>query len=220
MGLKMLPTMPNKIKKNPLAYFAFYNDVLSMYVQINTGGPVLVGGAFAPHKYTPAEMLMRFAGMALIKGLGKLGGALSKKALTGVNKVLKRAFGTYNPLSKKLCKWGLEPVNFVTGAMFFEWTDFELPGRAPLQWNNAWRSDKPYSGMLGNGVYNSYDLYIIPDAAAGIVGFNHPVENMVMPLPYIETGTGSAVRPQPEDRYGTARHPYLDPGARPGYLYL
>lgn len=190
MGLKMLPTMPNKIKKNPLAYFAFYNDVLSMYVQINTGGPVLVGGTFAPHKYTPAEMLMRFAGMALIKGLGKLGGALSKKALTGVNKVLKRAFGTHNPLSKKLCKFGFEPVNFVTGAMFFEWTDFELPGGTPLQWNNTWRSDKPHAGMLGNGVYNNYDLYILPDAQAGIAGFNHPNENMVMPLPYIEAGSG------------------------------
>ncbi|PSK89093.1 RHS repeat-associated protein [Taibaiella chishuiensis] len=190
MGLKMLPTMPNKIKKNPLAYFAFYNDVLSMYVQINTGGPVLVGGAFAPHNYTAAEMLMRFAGMALVKGLGKLGGALSKRALTGVNKVLKRAFGTYNPLSKKLCKFGFEPVNFVTGAMFFEWTDFELPGGATLQWNNAWRSDRPYCGMLGNGVYNSYDLYILPDEAAGIAGFNHPSENMVMPLPYIYPGSG------------------------------
>lgn len=190
MGLKMLPTMPNKIKKNPLAYFAFYNDVLSMYVQINTGGPVLVGGTFAPHNYTPAEMLMRFAGMALIKGLGKLGGALSKRALTGVNKVLKRAFGTYNPLSKKLCKFGFEPVNFVTGAMFFEWNDFELPGGTTLQWNNAWRSDKPYCGMLGNGVYNSYDLYILPDEAAGIAGFNHPGENMVMPLPYIYPGSG------------------------------
>ena len=188
MGLKMLPTMPNKIKKNPLAYFAFYNDILSMYVQINTGGPVLVGGAFAPHQYTAGEMLMRFAGMALIKGLGKFGGALSKKALTGVNKILQKAFGKTNPVSKKLCRFGLEPVNFVTGAMFFEWTDFELPGGTPLQWSNAWRSDKPYAGMLGNGVYNSYDLYIIPDAAVGIAGFQHPKENMVMPLPYIEVG--------------------------------
>ncbi|WP_198666874.1 RHS repeat-associated core domain-containing protein [Taibaiella helva] len=189
MGLKMLPTMPNKIKKNPLSYFAFYNDILSMYVQINTGGPVLVGGTFAPHNYTMAEMLMRFAGMALIKGLGKLAGALSKKALKGVNSILKKALGDTNPLSKRLCAFGLEPVNFVTGAMFFEWIDFELPGGTALKWGNIWRSDKPYAGMMGNGVYNSYDLYILPDAEAGIAGFNHPKENMVMPLPYIEAGS-------------------------------
>ncbi|WP_162903133.1 RHS repeat-associated core domain-containing protein [Taibaiella koreensis] len=188
MGLKMLPTMPNKIKKNPLSYFAFYNDILSMYVQINTGGPVLVGGTFAPHNYTMTEMLMRFAGMALIKGLGKLAGALGKQALKGVNKLLQKAFGLTNPLSKRLCAFGLEPVNFVTGAMFFEWIDFELPGGTALKWGNIWRSDKPYTGMMGNGVYNSYDLYIIPDEEAGIAGFNHPKENMVMPLPYIKAG--------------------------------
>jgi hypothetical protein len=52
MGLTPLPMMPNKIKKNPLAYFAFYSRFLKMYVQINTGAPVLVGGTFQPHNYT------------------------------------------------------------------------------------------------------------------------------------------------------------------------
>ncbi|GGE50177.1 RHS repeat-associated protein [Pedobacter psychrotolerans] len=189
MGLKPLPTVPGKLKKNPLAYFAFYSDLLSMYVQINTGKPVLVGGQFAPHDYTIAEYIMRFAAIGIMRGLTKLGGALSKAALRGVNKVLKKMFGS-NPLSKKLCHFGLEPVNFVTGAMFFEWSDFELPGGHTLAWNNVWRSDKTHAGMLGNQVYNNYDLYIYPDPEAGIVGFNHPDENMVMPLPYIEAYTG------------------------------
>ncbi|QNR84402.1 RHS repeat protein [Pedobacter riviphilus] len=161
-----------------------------MYVQINTGKPVLVGGTFAPHNYTLKEYLMRFAAIGIMRGLTKLGGALAKGALKGVNKLLQRMLGKTNPLSKKLCHWGLEPVNFVTGAMFFEWTDFELPGGQTLAWNNVWRSDKSYAGMLGNQVYNNYDLYIYPDPEAGIVGFNHPTENMVMPLPYIEAYSG------------------------------
>ncbi|GGH11491.1 RHS repeat-associated core domain-containing protein [Pedobacter zeae] len=189
MGLKPLPTVPGKLKKNPLAYFAFYSDLLSMYVQINTGKPVLVGGTFAPHNYTLKEYLMRFAAIGIMRGLTKLGSALSKAALRGVNKVLRGLFKN-NPISKKLCHWGLEPVNFVTGAMFFEWTDFELPGGQTLAWSNVWRSDKPYAGMLGNQVYNNYDLYIYPDPEAGIVGFSHPTENMVMPLPYIEAYSG------------------------------
>lgn len=189
MGLKPLPTVPGKLKKNPLAYFAFYSDLLSMYVQINTGKPVLVGGTFAPHNYTLKEYLMRFAAIGIMRGLTKLGGALAKGALKGVNKVLRGLFKN-NPISKKLCHWGLEPVNFVTGAMFFEWTDFELPGGQTLAWNNVWRSDKPYAGMLGNQVYSNYDLYIYPDYEAGIIGFSHPTENMVMPLPYIEPYSG------------------------------
>jgi RHS repeat-associated protein len=190
MGLKPLPTVPGKLKKNPLAYFAFYSDLLSMYVQINTGKPVLVGGTFAPHNYTLKEYLMRFAAIGIMRGLSKLGGALAKGALKGVNKLLKNMLGEFNPLSKKLCHWGFEPVNFVTGAMFFEWTDFELPGGQTLAWNNVWRSDKPYAGMFGNQVYNNYDLYIYPDPDAGIVGFSHPTENMVMPLLYIEPYSG------------------------------
>ena len=189
MGLKPLPTVPAKLKKNPLAYFAFYSDLLSMYVQINTGKPVLVGAEFKPHQYTLKEYVMRFAAIGLMRGLTKIGG----KLLTGLNHILQNMFGgkfKNNPLSKLLCFYGLEPVNFVTGAMFFEWTDFELPGGHTLQWNNVWRSDKPYAGMMGNQVYNNYDLYIYPDAEAGVAGFSHPSENMVMPMPYIEPYSG------------------------------
>ncbi|WP_204353332.1 DUF6531 domain-containing protein, partial [Pedobacter yulinensis] len=170
MGLKPLPTVPGKIKKNPLAYFAFYSDLLSMYVQINTGNPVLIGGEFIPHQYTPGELLMRFAAIGLMRGLTKIGG----KALKGLNQMLGKMLGKNNPLSKLLCHFGLEPVNFVTGAMFFEWTDFELEGGRKLVWKSTWRSDKPFGGMLGNGVYNNFDLYIYPDEKAGIAGFNHP----------------------------------------------
>lgn len=184
-GMTMLPAMPDKPKKNPLAYFAFYNNFSSLYIQINTGGPVLVGGAFVPHVYTPGEMLMRFAGMALMRSLTKSFG----KGLTKFNHLLQRKFGEGNPLSKALCKIGLEPVNFASGAMLFEWSDFEIEAGTPLKWTNVWYSDRPYTqGMLGNGVFNSHDLYIVPDEQDEVAAWVHPAELQPMPIPIPSVG--------------------------------
>lgn len=184
-GMTMLPAMPDKPKKNPLAYFAFYNNFSSMYIQINTGGPVLVGGAFVPHVYTPGEMLMRLAGMFLMRSLTKKIG----KGLTKFNHILQKRFGANNPVSKALCKVGLEPVNFATGAMLFEWDDFKIDGNTPLSWENVWYSDRPYEkGMLGNRVFNNHDLYIVPDEEDKIAAWIHPEELQPMPIPIPEAG--------------------------------
>ena len=184
-GMTMLPAMPSKPKKNPLAYFAFYNNFSSLYIQINTGGPVLVGGAFVPHLYTPGEMLMRFAGMALMRGLTKgIGKGVSK-----FNHLLQGKFGKKNPVSKLLCKLGLEPVNFASGAMLFEWDDFEIEGGTPLEWTNTWYSDRPYTkGMLGNGIFNSHDLFIVPDEEDKVAAWAHPDELQPMPIPVPPVG--------------------------------
>lgn len=193
-GMTMLPAMPDKPKKNPLAYFAFYNNFSSMYIQINTGGPVLVGGAFVPHVYTPGEMLMRLAGMFLMRSLTKKIGKLGANGLKKFNNsVLKKApfskFKFANALSKKLCKWGFEPVNLVTGAMVFEWDDFEIQGSTPLQWRNVWHSDRPYDfGPLGNGVFNNHDLFILPEENNKFAGWMHPDENIAMLIPAPEIG--------------------------------
>ncbi|WP_082798688.1 RHS repeat-associated core domain-containing protein [Chryseobacterium cucumeris] len=193
-GMTMLPAMPDKPKKNPLAYFAFYNNFSSMYIQINTGGPVLVGGAFVPHTYTPGEMLMRLAGMFLMRSLTKKIGKLGANGLKKLNNsVLKKApfnkFKFSNALSKKLCHWGLEPVNFATGAMFFEWEDFEILGNTPLTWKNKWHSDRPYDfGPLGNGVFNNHDLFILPEENNKFAGWMHPEENIAMLVPVPEIG--------------------------------
>lgn len=193
-GTTALPSMPDKPKKNPLAYFAFYNNFASMYVQINTGKPVLVGGEFVPHVYTLGEMAMRFAGMALMKGLSKAFGKGMKSGLKAFN----HAFLKKGPLSKlkvgqalskKLCKAGFEPVNFATGEMFFDWDDFEVLGSTSLQWKNTWYSQRPYdNGLLGNGVFNNHDLFIIPDTDSEMAGWMHPDENMAMPIPIPEVG--------------------------------
>ncbi|RLJ32221.1 RHS repeat-associated protein [Chryseobacterium sp. 7] len=193
-GMTMLPAMPDKPKKNPLAYFAFYNNFSSMYIQINTGGPVLVGGAFVPHVYTPGEMLMRLAGMFLMRSLTKKIGKMGANGLKKLNNnVLKKApfnkFKFANALSKKLCKWGLEPVNFATGAMVFEWDDFEVQGSTPLKWRNMWHSDRPYDfGPLGNGVFNNHDLFILPEENNKFAGWMHPYENIAMLIPAPEIG--------------------------------
>ncbi|GEJ43656.1 RHS repeat-associated core domain-containing protein [Chryseobacterium sp. ON_d1] len=195
-GMTMLPAMPNKPKKNPLAYFAFYNNFSSMYIQINTGGPVLVGGAFVPHVYTPGEMLMRLAGMFLMRSLTKKIGKLGANGLRKLNNsVLKKAplnkFKFANALSRKLCHFGLEPVNFATGAMVFEWDDFVIQGSTPLAWRNIWHSDRPYDfGPLGNGVFNNHDLFIIPDEENKCAGWMHPDENIAMLIPVPEIGEG------------------------------
>ncbi|WP_431609316.1 RHS repeat-associated core domain-containing protein [Chryseobacterium sp. 'Rf worker isolate 10'] len=193
-GMTMLPAMPDKPKKNPLAYFAFYNNFSSMYIQINTGGPVLVGGAFVPHVYTPGEMLMRLAGMFLMRSLTKKIGKLGANGLKKLNNsVLKKApfnkFKFANALSKKLCHWGLEPVNFATGAMVFEWDDFEIQGSTSLKWRNIWHSDRPYDfGPLGNGVFNNHDLFILPEENNKFAGWMHPSENIAMLIPAPEIG--------------------------------
>jgi YD repeat-containing protein len=188
MGLTPLPTMPNKIKKNPLAYFAFYSRFLKMYVQINTGGPVLIGGTFMPHNYTIGEYLMRFAGMAIMRALTKaLGKSLSKGLKTLNNKVLKN-FKATNKLSAKLCKHGFEPVNFVTGEMSFEWEDFTLQGSTLLSCKHSWQSQTPMPNMFGNGVFSNVDTGLLPDDDASFLVWKHPNELIPVHIPYMEVG--------------------------------
>ncbi|MCC6287218.1 MAG: RHS repeat protein [Chitinophagaceae bacterium] len=189
MGLTPLPTMPGKIKKNPLAYFAFYSRFLKLYIQINTGAPVLVGGSFQPHKYTLGEYLMRFAGMAIMRALTKAIGKALSKSLKALNtKMLQPAFGKTNKVSKGLCAHGFEPVNFVTGEMEFEWDDFELPGSTTFKCANSWQSQSPFPNMFGRGVFNSMDLSIIAAADKTFAVWKHPQELMPVHIPYMEPG--------------------------------
>jgi RHS repeat-associated protein len=184
MGLMPLPTMPGKIKKNPLAYFAFYSRFLKLYVQINTGGPVLVGGTFVPHKYTIGEYVMRFAGMALMRGITK---GLSK-SLKGINHLMQGKFGATNKLSAALCKTGFEPVNFVTGEMSFNWEDLSLPGSTTLVCGHSWQSQSPLPNMFGKGVFSSLDLGLIVDDDKSFAVWKHPDELIPVHIPYLEVG--------------------------------
>ncbi|NEN85541.1 RHS repeat-associated core domain-containing protein, partial [Paenibacillus elgii] len=95
-------------------------------------------------------------GKALLqKALEKSG---AKKALTWINhKVLTKIPGTRG-LKDKLCKWGCEPIDLITGRMMSATTDFEFPGLLPLRWDRRWISDSSHRGLLGHGVHHNLDM--------------------------------------------------------------
>ena len=169
----------------PPAWLSLYQHILTLYVQLNFKPPVLVGGRFVPHQYSLSDILMRAAAVFLMKGLT----ILARKGLTRFNHLLQGKFGSRNPVSRALCFFGLEPVNFVTGAMNFCWDDFELLGDHTIRWTSAWQSDISYCGILGNGVLCNYDLFIIPQFVDGVAAYNNPLENQVFPIPIVEVGS-------------------------------
>ncbi len=184
MGLMPLPTMPGKIKKNPLAYFAFYSRFLKIYVHLPSSRPVLIGGTFVPHNYTVAEYVMRFAGMALMRGITK---GLSK-SLKGINHMLQGMFGASNKFSRALCHNGFEPVNFVTGEMSFEWEDFALTGSTTLKHGHSWQSQSSFPSMFGKGVFSNLDLSLLVAEDKSFAIWKHPDELIPVHIPYIEVG--------------------------------
>ncbi|PUA40529.1 hypothetical protein C8Z91_03450 [Paenibacillus elgii] len=107
-------------------------------------------------------------GKALLKKALEKSGA--KKALTRINhKVLTKIPGTKG-LKDRLCKWGCEPVDLITGRMVSTTTDFEFPGPLPLRWNRRWISDSSHRGLLGYGVHHSLDMRLeVLDDCIGVL---------------------------------------------------
>lgn len=148
-----LPTNPRKGFKFPLALYSY---PMSMMIYIPAGNSVFVGGPKIPHKYTVAEMAMRLVGMTAVKGLGRL----FKKAFNAL-KGLTKKIGNLKMGPKKLKCWlGKDPVNLVTGIVYYEGEDFQLPGPIPIVWERNWYSDSDYKGLLGHGTHCSYDLFL------------------------------------------------------------
>jgi len=54
-----------------------------------------------------------------------------------------------------------DPVDPVTGAMFFDATDFTFPGPLPLVWSRSWYSDSKLVGHLGHGMRSSYEVGLV-----------------------------------------------------------
>ncbi len=134
----------------------------SSTIPIPMGKPVMVGGPYVPDFAGMLKaMVMSYGFGVLLKGLGKAAGklgALIKKKLTALNHALQKKLGATNKLSRFLCKHGFEPVDLVMGIVFYEVTDFELPGPIPIKWERTWYSDSAYKGPLGHGVHVNYDL--------------------------------------------------------------
>jgi len=127
----------------------------SFSLPIPTGMPVNIAGPYVPDFMGMLINLLAGYGFgALFKVLGKAMSKLLKK----LNKLAKKAFGKSNRLSKFLCKKGFEPVDLIQGIVFYEYTDFELPGPIPLVWERVWNSDAENEHQLGHGYHHSYDL--------------------------------------------------------------
>lgn len=61
---------------------------------------------------------------------------------------------------KNRCGKG-EPVDAVTGIVFYETVDFEVPGLIPIVWERVYFSDSVRNGRLGYGTYCSYESEIL-----------------------------------------------------------
>lgn len=66
--------------------------------------------------------------------------------------------GSGCPGPKGSCK--NDPVEIISGAMFYPGEDFEIPGVIPLKWERTWYSDSKYKGPLGHGFHHSYDIHL------------------------------------------------------------
>jgi RHS repeat-associated protein len=127
----------------------------SFCIPLQWGKPVMVGGPLVPN-FSLMALLKAFALGSFLKIFGKIAG----KLLRVLNKkVLSRVPATAK-LNNRLCRMGFEPVDLITGRVNYEYTDFELPGPIPLRWTRNWDSDSGVQGMLGHGVYLSYDRCI------------------------------------------------------------
>lgn len=100
--------------------------------------------------------MMKLMKAGVHKALTKLNHGVLKRGRFGQNKYVKR-------LSDKLCKYGFEPVDLVTGTMIYDNTDFLYPGSISFDWSWCWSSDATNIGSLGHGVQFKYDTHLVLD---------------------------------------------------------
>src|SRR5262249_887131 len=71
---------------------------------------------------------------------------------------------------KALCLITGHPVDIATGRVFTSQTDFELPGRIPIEFTRVYTSSAiDYEGPLGRGWMHQYDVHLWEDEAQGMV---------------------------------------------------
>jgi RHS repeat-associated protein len=134
VGRKMLPFAPTLFAPT------------SFSLPIPTGKPVMVGGPYPPD----------WGGM-LTGLLASIGFSTLLKKLRGLAKKFDLGGKCQKGLKKIRCAIGLEPVNFINGAVIYEGSDFDIAGAIPLNWERSWYSDSDYIGWLGHGVHSVYD---------------------------------------------------------------
>jgi RHS repeat-associated protein len=144
VGVPMSITPGKNFKPVPTTYLP-----TSACIPITTGKPVMVGGPYGPDvKGLMMSIAMSFGLGSLMKGGGKLLNRLLRKMNT------KRT----NRMADWMCKRGFEPVDLITGIVFYEATDFSIAGPLPLKWERYYYSDSLHKGPLGLGVHSNFDL--------------------------------------------------------------
>lgn len=146
----------------------------SVVLPIPMGPPVLVGGA-------PTISMMAMAFRALFalgplvrraqRGAGRIGNAMraatarARRAGDALADALRLGPKGRNRINRAICVVTGHPVDVVTGKVFTDKVDFELPGAIPFKWERVWYSTSTYSGPLGHGWHHSYDagLYVHED---------------------------------------------------------
>jgi RHS repeat-associated protein len=97
--------------------------------------------------------------------------------LRGMRKVLKRSARKIqlklpqgSRRRRALCFITGHPVDIATGRVFTSQTDFELPGRIPIEFTRVYTSSAiDYEGPLGRGWMHPYDVHLWQDEGQGMV---------------------------------------------------
>lgn len=136
--------------------------VLPTVFNLATPTTVFVGGP-------PTISLMGMAMKGVFAGLGKL-------AKSGVFKRMRqKLFKNMKPGFLKCTVLRAEPVNILNGAVSVEQTDFELPGRLPLEWRRSYDSAAAaQAGVCGPGWQTLLDIRLEVDPADGGVTLQGP----------------------------------------------
>ncbi|MDR0286948.1 MAG: DUF6531 domain-containing protein, partial [Clostridiales bacterium] len=68
-----------------------------------------------------------------------------------------RLTGTTVAIIYNVCR-AKDPVDVVTGAMFYTATDFEFPGPIPFTWSRTYYSDSRLVGQMGHGMRHCFEM--------------------------------------------------------------
>ena len=150
------PPRPKKKKKNLMMLPTTVN--LAIPTNVVVGGP-------------PTISLM---GMAFKVGFAALG----KFAKSGLFKKFRMFIADKLNLKKpgflRCVILRAEPVSILNGSVSVEQQDFILPGRIPIEWNRAYRSDSQHTGVCGRGWETLADTRMEISSEDGLVLVHSP----------------------------------------------
>lgn len=138
-----------------------WKPIPSLYMPVSSTIPIPGGMPVNLNDPLVPDLASALKGLAMSMAFGyalKAAGSLAQAAIKRLNHALQGVAGS-NPISRFLCKHGLEPVDFVRGNTVSFVTDFEIPGIIPLKWERQYNSNSIFTGLLGSRWNTQYDQY-------------------------------------------------------------